>query len=132
MTCAPSFFRPQIFERAVRLCAISPTSATVRPAIEPRRGHALVPLLVDGEDILHEPVEIAAVARRHRHHRHVAKLRQRALETVAHQTPLLRRVVHEVPLVYRDDQAAALGFDDGSALSCTFDLRRAYELDTDD
>ena len=36
MTCAPSFFSPQILLRAVRLCAISPTSATVSPSSRPR------------------------------------------------------------------------------------------------
>ena len=37
ITWAPSFLSPQMFDRAVRLWAMSPTRATVRPAIRPRR-----------------------------------------------------------------------------------------------
>ena len=58
ITWAPSFFSPQMFERAVRLWAMSPTRATVSPAMPPE-------LLADGHDV-QQPLRGVLVRHRRR------------------------------------------------------------------
>ena len=77
-----------------------------QPAIEPRRRHMRVPVALDGEDRVHQPVDILAGEPGQRHHRHAAQLRQQPVAGLAQARQRRVLVLDQVPFIDRDHQGA--------------------------